>query len=305
MPRALTHSLRSVALALVVLATMTSFDARAQDTGSAIAFAEEGEQAFAAGDYDKAFEAFEQANRLLPAPTVVVRMADCKRQLGELVEARDLYRWASAWQLGDPPPPPWEEAKSRAARELAAVEPRIGGLRVVVRDAPGPVTVWLDGVVVPIEELDEVEVDPGDHVVLAQSEGRTDEGSIVVEEGEFGTIELDLGADGPPRFNTPSVIAYAAGGTALIVAAATGAAAMASVSDLKSRCTPDDRCPAADRDQADTAQLLADTSTATFILAGIGIGLGIGLMWLPEDDEPDVALRLDVTPRGATATLSF
>jgi len=314
MPGALTTLLRSIllrsislGLVLLALGPLAPRSARAQDAGSAIAYAEEGEESFAAGDFQKAYEAFEKANRLLPAPTVVVRMADCKKKLGELVKARDLYKWASAWQLGDPPPPPWEAAKERATRELEAIKPRICNLRVVARDAPGPVTVWVDGVVVPLDELEDMEVDPGHHEVLAQSGDRSADGSIDVADGEFGTIELDLSGGGPPTFTTPSIIAYAAGGTALIVAIASGAASMASVSDLKSRCNAENRCPATDQNQADTAKVLADTSTASFILAGIGIGLGIGFMWLPPEDgdEAGVSLRVDVSPRGASATLTF
>jgi hypothetical protein len=309
MPRALTalrSSLRVVAISgSLLFGGLLPSAAFAQNPASAIAHAEEGERAFADGDFAVAYEAFQKANQMLSAPTVVVRMADCKRELGELVKARDLYRWAEAWQLPDPAPPPWVAATARAEEERTKIEPRLGTLRVVVEGTNQPVTVWVDGTIVDAAALVEMPIDPGNHEVVAEGAGRSETGTIAVAEGQFESVVLNLSPGGPPELNTPALITMGAGGGALIIAIATGVASMVSVSDLQERCQPDGRCPLADKNQADHAQRLADASTATFIVGGLALATGIGLLWLPLDDDGASALRVDVLPGGAQATFQF
>src|SRR5687768_16858203 len=83
-------------LALVALAAVSSA-ARAQPQGGlpgdhAVAFAQQGLAAYQAGKWDEAYARFQSADRLVPSPVFRLYMARAKRNDGQLIEARAIFR---------------------------------------------------------------------------------------------------------------------------------------------------------------------------------------------------------------------
>jgi len=197
--------------------------ARAADPAElAIVQAEQGERDFAQRRFDKAYASFSKANDALAAPTVVVRMGDCKRELGELVAARAHYQSAASWRLPTPAPSPWLAAKERAARELEEIDKRVPTLEVRISGAnASDVSLDVDGKAVSSAR---VRVDPGEHVVTGRAGDAEATRSVTLAEGAHEAVELDFAntgeQGGPPHLTIPSIVAYAVAGAALVVASA-------------------------------------------------------------------------------------
>ena len=86
---------------------------------------EEGLKLYQAGKWDEAFAAFERADGLFHAPTLVVFMANCRRNQGRLVEARALYEKVVSEPLPRDPPEAFKKAQATARTELEALRGRL------------------------------------------------------------------------------------------------------------------------------------------------------------------------------------
>ncbi|AUX46588.1 hypothetical protein SOCE26_080940 [Sorangium cellulosum] len=125
--RMLANCLGRCALAVTLLATAPALSAeppaRAAGDAQQLARAKghEGLKLYGADRWQEALEAFQEADRLYHAPTLVLYMARCQRKLGKLEEARALYEQVLGEPLPDDPPPAFLEARKDAEVELAAV----------------------------------------------------------------------------------------------------------------------------------------------------------------------------------------
>ncbi|MGK4002438.1 tetratricopeptide repeat protein [Sorangium sp. So ce1036] len=123
----LAKCLRRCAFVVTVLATAPAFSAEPPDRATesaqelARAKAHEGLKLYGADRWQEAFEAFQEADRLYHAPTLVLYMARCQRKLGKLTDARALYEQVLAEPLPDDAPPAFLDARRDAEVELDAV----------------------------------------------------------------------------------------------------------------------------------------------------------------------------------------
>src|SRR5262249_40599178 len=144
---------------------------------------EEGLRLFEAGRWAEAYDRFSEADRALHAPTLVLFMARCKRNMGALLEAKQLYREVQGEDLAAGAPTQFREAKQIAQRELDALLPRIPRIELSAPGAPAGTQVLLDAGVAPLNEP--VAVDPGSHVAIARTpSGVSVRETIAVEERE-------------------------------------------------------------------------------------------------------------------------
>jgi hypothetical protein len=269
---------------------------------------DEGVGLYRAGRYREALELFRRAEELHHAPTLVIYMARCEDKLGKLVAAKRRYvdLLYEAQELPANAPTQFARAVEDAKKELGALEPRIPKLTVVVRGdrAPGA-TVTIDGT--PATELVDVLVDPGDHVVEVRASGAPAVSErVTLAEGASATVELEPGAAAGEPVTEPGggstllwsgVAATAVGGALLVVGAATGAAHLAEVSDLETRCI-DGHCPVSDAEEADRAKALADASTATFVIGGVAAAAGVVLLTIHFVDQPEASVGTRLSPTG-------
>jgi hypothetical protein len=303
---------------LLCLSACRSMPVAAQDESQVRAAAElsvEGRQAFERHAFAKAVAKFDQAYKLLPAPTVGLWSARARAKLGKLLLAEVRYREVLRSPLvGDPEVQ--REAQAQAKEELSALRSRIPVL-IITNDRPSlPIVVHLDGVLV--SKLDsEQQLDPGTHQVVAErnSERRTFDMTLV--EGERQTLHvaiepvakppaavqippqqsvsqgdvLDEMAQAPPETHDSnhsmrefmSIAAISLGGVSLAVS---GVAALVA----SGKC-PGGRCRAAD--ELDRYTGLRTGSEVCFY-TGLGlVALGVTTLLLePSRDDESVALRV-------------
>lgn len=299
------------------LAAVVPLRARAEEPEAqqALALAEEGLALYEAERWSEAFERFRRANDRFPAVTLSLYMAHCKKQLGELLAARRLYREVAQAELPPDAKRQHVEAKSTAADELRALEARIPTLEIVIsgaREGQEPV-VTVDGRPVAAGELKAKQLDPGQHTVEATAPGLAPAAATVeLAEGQAERIVLTFHPpdSAPPPAEegslVPAMVAFGVGGAGLLMGIITGSVSLGQVSDLQERCQPDNHCPAADQDEADTAYALATVSTVGFVVAGIGAAAGVALLvWRPslgDDDEQGMALRVGPASLALTGT---
>lgn len=300
------------AISLLGSAPAAAQGGAADPQAAARARGEEGLRLFEAARWADAFEAFQRADAIFHAPTLVLYMANCRRREGKLLEARTLYERVTRERLDKAAPDRFKKAQATANDELEALRKRIP--RVAARitgAAAGGERVTLDGAPVSAAALrDGLEVDPGRHALEAGAEGgRVARVEIDVKEGDAAQVELAVPASAEAARGSliPAEIAFGAGGAGLLVGAITGAVALTTIADVKSRCLGKD-CLASDIPERDHARTLVTVSTVGFVSGGAGLVVGaiLALVRSRGGDEAEKARAwLDVGPGSITARGRF
>ncbi len=300
------------------------------------ALANDGLRAFRKGDFVTALAKFEQAEAIVPAPTIALLRARSLEKLGRLTEALERLRGI----VGAPPaanaPYVHHRAHQDAELELQALEPRVPIVTILVDGAPGEgAELAIDGRSVPWPgRADRLEqrIDPGSHrFELRRRDGTRAAAGADVAERSRTDVQLSLpppragddaeqgevadSSGGGGRFlpfdartqRTAGWVALAAGGLGLGVALVTGGAAIAVGGDLSDRC-PAGACPPEAWGDVDTHDAFRTTSTVGFIFAGVfGAGGAVLLLTAPDDaaSPSGTTARATVGPRGVSVRVSY
>jgi hypothetical protein len=195
-------SFRSIAKPILsaVLMVLTSAPAWAQSKeqkAGARAAAEAGGDAFDAGRYAEAADLYERAERILHAPPHLLYAARAHAKLGNLVEAREHYLTLTREPIAANAPRAFREAQQAGEKELAALEPRIPYVSVVVQGGGGSaVRVTRNAQPMPAELLGvPTPVNPGDYSYQAFADGMESSAArIRPGEGVRETVVLTLRA---------------------------------------------------------------------------------------------------------------
>jgi hypothetical protein len=180
---------RGPALLLVLAAVLLSCHAAADDARdlSRAAF-RRGVADAQRGDYAAARDAFVEAYRLFPHPSILLNLGIARWRAGDMALAEgDLARFLS----DDGGASAEEIASARAA--LAAVRARLGTLRLHV--APAPAIARLDGAPLPIAagRAVDVRVAVGSHVLDVEAAGyRAVSRTVVVAAGQVEALDVTL-----------------------------------------------------------------------------------------------------------------
>lgn len=153
------------------------------------------------GRFADALDRFSRAQRLVQAPTHLVRMAQCQAMLHKLVEAAETYRQVMNSRLPDNAPPAFVQAQQQAAAELPQVEARIPTVKVDVSPSQvkdlqlsfngQAVDTALVGVARPIN--------PGTHTIAVVAPGyNRAEQTVALKEGESRVVPIVLQPGGAP-----------------------------------------------------------------------------------------------------------
>ncbi|MFO0548375.1 MAG: hypothetical protein U0271_08315 [Polyangiaceae bacterium] len=280
-------------------------------------------------DFAAACPMLEESQRLDPGGGTLLNVALCHEAIGRLATA-----WTEfAEALGIARRDGRDDRVELATTHMAALEPRLSRLTVVVRaTAPGLVIkrdgtplgrgAW--GVALP--------VDPGVHVIEASAPGfatfelrvevgadRDQREAVVPELISLPTThhpaskkptETSDDKDVPARprrgargsLRAAYAVAFTFGGGWLTAAAATGAIALARRQESDAECAP--VCTSRAYELNEEAKPFADASTATFVLAGASAALGLALVITAETGGTLSAARVSASREGATLTWS-
>ncbi len=310
------RTLLVVALTLLAPAAALAQDAAPRGEPSqeakadAARLADEGMLLYLKGDFTAAAERFAAAEKLVPAPTIVLQHARSLERLGRWVLAVEKYRVVAAAEIK--PTTPWQQrsAKADGARELAELEPRLPRLRLLIAPAGAPATISLDGAVIEIPVSGDLAVDPGSHVVEAQRPDGTEARlTVTAPANKTTTVELHLRkpvprttvSEDPPMH--PLRIAgwtgVAIGAASLFVAIGTGAPAIVLRGELDDKCPKGD-CSKAEFDDVDRYDALRWTAGVTLVAGAVIAGAGVAAIMLAPPDDQAVSADLLLGPSSAT-----
>ncbi len=234
--------------------------------------AQQGFDAYEAGRYAEAYEAFEQAEGAYHAPTHVVFLARILVKQRKVLAAIRKYESVLDEPLPAKAPPAFTQAQADARRELESARALLARIRVEV-DAGADATVLLDGAVVVDRSLLQV-VDPGPHVIVLRAPGRPEQRREVdVSSGASAVVKLSLE---PTQWNVGGLTLLSTGLAGLAAGGALGAVHLATVAELDARC-PSRVCAPS---EASTLELGAATGLgSTIALAAGGALTAVGLVF--------------------------
>jgi hypothetical protein len=294
------------------------------ERASARAMADQGFDAFDAGQWQVALDRFERAQALVRSPVHQLFMARSLAQLGRLLESRETYVAITRERLAPDAPPALADAQRAAAAELVALDARIPFVVVKLEGEPGegeaevlmderPLPPALLGVPYPI--------DPGTHAWRARAGSRESAlESRALREGSRETITLVLGpalSERPepaplPAPPEPAPVTTAAPPSGLHwgVVAGLGVGAVgagvgvvfalkkSSLDEAIERTCRADGCPGtrenlSREDDANRAGLFA---TVALIGAGAGVATAITLLLLDSSEPSERAPVASVAP---------
>jgi hypothetical protein len=231
-----------------------------------------------AGDHAAACPMFEVSLELEPALGTELNLAQCWAEIGRLVDALALYE-----VLIEKTDEDGQEARHALAKDGAdALSRRIARAKIELVGLVGA-TVTVDGR--PVDDLELVRLDPGEHVAEATDIGkRVVRASFRVVEGEQATVSLV--APPPPKPHHPRrtlIVGLATGGGAVLLAGAfTGVAYLGKRSAGLDGCRDTPTGLACDERSIATLDSARKLSYATTVLmvAGVGmIGASVGIYY--------------------------
>jgi hypothetical protein len=246
---------------------------------------------YKAGDFRAALAKFEQADKIVPAPTLKLHVARCLDRLDRMREAADKYRDVIVIELKPSSPKPYIQARDDAVKELAQLLPQIPRLTVIVT-GPGSASaqVTLDGKPMASTAVGEEQpIDPGFYRLEATVAERAAQKSVRMDRGKTEKVELKLLGDvavdlrsGAPAVDTrPFRIAgwtfVGVGGAGLLMGAVAGGLVLKDSSALSEVC-PDRKCAPDQQAAVDKLNTERAISSAGFIAGLVSGAVGGGLL---------------------------
>lgn len=137
---------------------------------------------------------FEASFALNPSASTMINIARCHEREGKVATAWHDYQRALVLNRETAGEQRRRSLDEIAQKEIAALEPRVPKLRVVVASAPSGLEVRRDGAALPAAALGEpLPIDPGAHEIRASAPGHeTETRALTLAEGQTETVELAL-----------------------------------------------------------------------------------------------------------------
>jgi hypothetical protein len=274
----------------LLLAPSTSMAQPAtKDRAAAEVLFKEARDLVKAGSWAEACPKFEASLALSASASAMLNIARCHEHDGKLATAWSDYNRALTLNGETEGEERRAELEGIAKLGLAALEPRVPKLRIVVTAPPLGLTIRRDGQELPAAALGEaLPADPGPHEVSAAAPGRRPETrSAILTEGKTTTIEITLAAapdraapTRPTGLRPLGIALTAVGAVGLGVGAATGILSLDKVRAVKASCggvscLSND---VADQDNVSQAMMLGNVSTASFVAGGVLAAAGVVLL---------------------------
>lgn len=221
------------------------------------------------------------ADALYHAPTIVLLLAQAREQLGQIVEARALYRSILKEDLPRSAPREFFDAKVEAKRSFDALERRFATVQILVPGASeGDVTLTIDGA--KLEPFYAVHPqNPGRHTITVRGEdGASVTQVLTLKAGDAERLLVPFAAIDPKarrRFVAPAAAAFGVGLLGVAGGAITAALSMQQSSIIEARS------PSAGRSSAITAsstRALDVASLISFAAGGVGLSTSAILLYI-------------------------
>ncbi len=254
--------------------------------------------------YAQALEKFQRVAAVKESASVRYRIASVIEALGRLREARDAFRALAASKASLAANE--HEVADSAAERAHALDKKIPKLVIRLQDnAPADVRVTIDGAPAPITNAPRsIELDPGEHVVLASSPTSSpSETKVQLTEGGEVPVTVTLTPikvtqplppppPGPTRNNTLAYVALGAGGVLLVTGVALLLVREGDISDIETACT-NGNCPLGKRkdleSKRDEAELFGPLGVTLGIVGLAAAGTGAYLLFRPGPKSQDAA----------------
>lgn len=205
---------RVSSIPVVVASLLAAGIAQAQprDPAAAETLYKEGRQLVAAGDWVAGCSKFDASMALDPAASTLLNIARCHERDGKLATAWADYKRALVLDQETPGAERQKTLGEIAEKGIAALEPRLPRMKIVVRNPPPGLVITRNGAPYPAAALGAtVPADPGAQEVVASAPGFMKASrSVMLEEGKFAEVELSLAPEiVPPPPTPPPVVAPA------------------------------------------------------------------------------------------------
>jgi hypothetical protein len=266
--------------------------------------------AYTRGAWKLAHARFAEAESLVHSPVFVLYMARCKRNLGELLEARELLRAITHEELAEDAPSAWRQALTSAHGELGTLQQNIPSVWVQKGPDPQVAEVFLDGRPVPVSEPGvEIELNPGEHALeTVRANGARSRTTVQLSEGrrrlpivlsstparqERAAAARAGTSREPPAVSGGRVIAFTAlglGALGVTMGVVSGLIAMNRSDAVKrDECDSDGNCYPSARRRVEMASDWAAASTVSFIFGAGFVAAGAGVLLFMPDPSTSTA----------------
>lgn len=223
-----TCSAVSVTLAGILIAGAARAEPSKNDAITAQALFKEARGLVDAGKWAEGCPKFEASLTLFPSASTMLNIAKCHEHDGKIASAWQDYSQALTLNRETKGDERRKGLEALATKGIAALEPRLPRLRIVVKGAPPGVEVLRDGKPVPAAALGEaLPADPGVHEIRARAPGfKAETRTVTLEEKKMATVEITLTAEAGPASADQAkpigvpVWAWIAGGAGLGLAGA-------------------------------------------------------------------------------------
>lgn len=284
-------------------------------TDEARELAKQGWAALDAQNYKEALDKVIQAEALYHAPIHLLVMGSAQVGLGKLAEALSTFERLAAEPLPTTAPTAFKDAQETGKKKMKELLSRVPSLLVAVENSDAAPSVTVDGKKMDFSSGVAVRIDPGDHTIEVSAEGYETSKTTVKLPEKGGVVRVPVVLSKPrgagsasasassspsaapsavPSATTtaqqsstrvPAYIALGVAGATIIVGSVTGGMSLAATGDLKTRC-PNNTCAPADQPAIDSANVLANTSTAMFVIGGVAAAAGIVLLAVDVGSRP-------------------
>jgi len=289
------NKLGATCAAIVLLvASVAHADPSAADLESARELYREGKELRQKGDVRAALERFKAAHGYGQTPVTGIELGKTHLQLGELVEAREVFLSIARLKVASDETDKSAQARIEAADLAEQLRSKIPTLVVKVTGVPPNAVpaITVDGATVPVVSQSAMrKVNPGEHAIVVKLGTREEKRAVAVAESETKDIAIEVPAesasasataDAPGRAGLHPVtyVGFGVAAAGIAVGTVTGILALGKASDVEDVCQGL-ACPPSARSDVDDGRTFATISTIGFVASAAGLALAaIGLFVL-------------------------
>jgi hypothetical protein len=259
----------------------------AADKETARGLMDRGDELTEKGDRAGALVAYQGAYAVVRVPTTGAAVARTLLLLGRFAEAKRVAEEVNAIPVAPSEPDAFVSARAETQKISADAGAKVAKLRVTIQGS-GSATVTLDGQKISSEQLSrELDVDPGEHVVVATAPGMRGEVRATLAAGETKTLTLKLVSEKPAE-RTPAAqpatgsktLGFVIGGIGVVglaTAGVTGAMLLSRDQKIKDNC-PNKECNREGRELIDGNKSLFAINAVAWGVGVVGVGVGVYLI---------------------------
>lgn len=298
--------MKTLPLALSLLLSASALAQTPAPTGAtdddALRLFQEGSELMQQGREKEACAKFQLSFDIGSALGPLLNLAVCRAQIGETAEAATLFR-RSLTMLE-----PADERRIKAQEKLTALEPTLGKLSVGVADPSQIPNVWIDTKKVDLNSPDPVFLQPGNHRVRIEYQGRPPHGvDVTIAAGENRSLIVEPAPLAPPApvtttppaqapfpsppaapepaGNGPSILGWSlvgVGAASLVASGVFVAIMKGHDATVQDECI-DGACSPEGIDANDSGKTAGAVATGTFIGGAVLAGAGVAYLLIAPD----------------------